>query len=75
VAQVFFLTVLKDNGRLAFQGLEYLVFKRIIEKKKLTDIGLVGFFKDNWTGWFFRIGFSLVFLSDIGLIDYRSINF
>jgi hypothetical protein len=45
VAQVFFLMVLRDNGRLAFQGLEYLVFKRIIEKKKLTDIGLVGFFR------------------------------
>ena len=72
--------VSSDNGRLDFQGLVLVVFKEI-GKKKLTDIGFFWFWlsKGLWIVVFKRIGLLLDigfgFLSDIGLIDYVSINF
>jgi len=51
-----------------------------LEKKKLTDIGFFGFgflrildsgFQKDWSSFGYWFGFS----SDIGLIDYVSINF
>ena len=74
--------VSSDNGRLDFQGLAWLVSKDL-EKKKLTDIGLFGFgfLKELWIIGFLRnwswslFGYWFWFLSDMGLIDYVSINF
>ena len=59
------------------KGLDMLVFSKEIKgKKKLTYIGLwLVFFRTIGPVGFLGLVFLLVFLLDISLIDYRSINF